>query len=293
MPATVLFFEELTLFRGGASYRDDGDDAERAWRIVYDVMPADHDEIREHASLPAIGALYKVGDTRNRRLKGLSVYEIDGGLGFMVIGKYERPTGDLSYTPDPLTRPDKISGDFGNESKSYEKDANDDLSINTAGALMDPLPTRKVGTFKFKITGNRANTTDLSLYASYLRPACSYNSGIVTIKGVTFAAAELLLTGVTFEEKIEGSYEFYEMSWTLEVDPDGWDQVLIPSRGFEETPVFGVIRKIVKGEPPTEVSQPWPLDAAGIALSAADGVPANVTRVPYYERNFSIFGWTA
>lgn len=293
MPATVLFFEEITLYRGGASYGDDGDDAERAWRITYADMPADHDEVREHASLPAIGALYKVGDTRNRRLKRLNVYELDGGLGFMVIGKYERPSGDLSYTPDPLTRPDKIGGDFGVENKTYEKDVNDDQSINTAGMLMDPLPTRRVGTFKFKITGNRATTTDLSLYASYLYPACSYNSASVTIKGVTFAMAELLLTGITFEEKIEGSYEFFEMSWTLEVNPDGWDQVLIPSRGFEEQPTFGVYRKIIKGDPPAEVSQPWPLDASGVALSSADAVPANVTRVPYFERNFGIFGWTA
>jgi hypothetical protein len=293
MPATVLFFEELTLYRGGASYTDNGDTAERVWRITYADMPEDHDEIRGHASLPAIGDLYKSGDTRNRRLKDLSVYEMDGGLGFMVIGKYERPTGDLSYTPDPLTRPDKISGDFGSESASYEEDADGDLSNNTAGILMDPLPTRKVGTFKFKITGNRATTTDLSLYASYLRPACSYNSGSVTIKGITFAAAELLLTGITFEEKIEGSYEFFEMSWTAEVNPDGWDQVLIPSRGFEESPFYGVVRKIVKGEPPAEVSQPWPLDASGVALANSSDTPANVTRKPYYERNFSIFGWTA
>lgn len=294
--AILQFIHEITMFQGAsASDTDDGDDAERSFRLVFDETPADQDEILSQPGLPSVGDLYKVGDPKKRRLRRKRVSGFDAGMGYVVVCSYERPSADPSHEPNPLDRPDERSGDFTTERKPYDQDAAGNLALTTADMPLNPKPTRLAGVFQLKVTGNRASTTDYSAWAEYLYPACAYNDAPVTIRGRTFGTATLLLRGISFDPQREGSYTFDRYTWTLDVNPAGWHFEKFPSRGLhelvEDYEALGPF-PIFKGEPPKAVTEPWPLDANGYSL-AADATPADVELEPYFDKDFGVFNWTS
>jgi hypothetical protein len=291
LPA-VLDFRELTVLRGRTSSTAIGKDAQRIWRFLF-VEPVpdyeDLDLIENHANLPAVEAVYKTGDPR--RLRKKSVVTADNSAReFLVYGDYE--TRAFEYTLSPLTRKDETSGDFTTESRPYMSDTDDELSLNAAGDLLDQTPTRLAGVFRFTVTGNRAYGQDLSAYAAYFYPFCTFNHQAITIRGRAFGAKKLLMLGASYSEQVENGFPFERWTWQMAVNPLGWEIERIPNRGYNQL-VDGVRRKIVTGNPAEPVSQPYPLNANGTRKASPFDVPSDIERKPYLPEDFSFFNWTA
>jgi hypothetical protein len=286
----LLKMVDLTMLRGRSEDDDGQRTAQRIWRLLFASRVTSHEDIdliREYAGTGTRGDAFKTGDAR--RLKKKSAVALDEtGREFLVYADFETPQNDLTYHEDPTSRPDELSIDFSTELQPYVEDAEGTACVNTAGYPIRPFPRRYEGLFRLRVEGNRAaDNARPSAWAAYVKPACAYNSGPVTVRGRTFAAAKLLVLGMSMRVQRENAYTFERWTWECAINPDGWDVVSIPSRGSHDK-----IGAIFKGEPP-ELVQDWPLGASGFLLPDSDSEPANIELKPYQSKDFSAFGWTA
>lgn len=294
MPGTLLSVKECTLLKGTAEHAYDGNTAQRLFHVRFSTKPDDHDEILTATGLPSISDPYKVGSTK--LLKKKTPASLGTVLDYIVTCDYEVP--ERSFEPDPLDRPDEISGDFTTELRPFFQDLTSPTPkqvLASTGEPFDDLPQRYAGIFRFRVTGNRPTTTDVALWASYLGPtAASYNNSSVTIKGITFAAKSLLLLGAKFSEAKENHYEYQRWEWDLGVNvdtSDGWEILKIDDRGYTFYDA-GYYKPIVVGEPPEKTPTSWPLDGSGGKKPNASDAPASLEFKPYYPRSFSVFSFT-
>lgn len=287
---TLIKITDLSTLRGS----DDDDDgkltAQRMWRLVFADRVTSHEDlalVRNYAGTGARGDAYKSGDPRVLVKKSVRCLD-ETQCEFLVYADFKVPEFSGTYSENPTSRPDEIGGDFTAELRPYFKDSEGTRSVNTAGSIMRPLPRRYEGIFAIRVTGNRAvSATRPSTWAAYTKPACSYNAGDVTIRGYTFGAKKLLLMRATWKLMKENQYTFEQWNFDLGINPDGWDIVQIPSRGWRDRN-----GPIVKGDVP-EIVDDWPLSALGIQMPNDTDAAFEMERKPYHSRDFSVFAFTA
>lgn len=295
MLPTILSIKELTVLKTrnayGASHK-----AQRIWRIVFSSQLSSYEQLDEVRSLnyfPNRGDPYKSGD--QRKCEEVTVVGTDETASeCLVYADYATPQMGELVTDDPLERPDEVSGDYTTESKPYFVDTLGAMVINTAGLPMNPLPTRLAGIFRFNVSGNRPIDADRpSAWAAFLYPSCCCNEAPVTIRGRNFGAKKLLVMGMMFTVESENDKTFERWSWTLGVHPNGWDEEQFESRGFMARPTPGAKAQVIyRGDPPSPVSEPWPLNEDGTAPDDPVTPPATLVRYPYALRDFSTFQFT-
>ena len=153
--------------------------------------------------------------------------------------------------------------------------------------------------------GRAATLTGLRQQQSGLRP-CDFpladlptwildyenavNNAAITIRGLSIPQYTGKLSNIRVGDlKIEGDYQYFEFSYTLEVRRDKWIPLKILDQGLRYK--SGADRKHIMDQstPPRPVSSPKLLDGSGGVLS--DPTPNNAVYkefTVYYARNFSI-----
>ena len=195
-----------------------------------------------------------------------------------VVVEYEPWSGN------PLTEPDRISWDFGNETESYAYDHSDPSVpvTNSAGEPFAELPTRLSGTIRVDVRRNVSSFSPV-VAAGY---SCRVNSASFTLDNVTIAPRVALMLGIRkSEQREEAGTLYHELTFSLAIRPETWDEVLA-DRGFHESDGSGGLKEIIKGTPPTRPETPWPLDGNGAAKANATDAPATGSFLPYPQVSF-------
>jgi hypothetical protein len=221
------------------------------------------------------------------------------GLLFDVEVDYETDVNEIGDSP--LTVPVDYDWDFSASSQPYFKDCSSTpkYTVTSAGEPLQNLLEREVGQIVVTITDNIADVGwDPVLAAQYMsEPATAKNDAPMTIDGLAIGAGQARMGGIRCSGiKTSNGIDYRTRTIILKLRKS-WDDV-IDDRGFHEKDspegssagFSGKLREIVKGVPPVKPDKPWPLDGAGAALPNAGDTPADLTFVPYPEKDFVVWG---
>ncbi len=259
--------------------------ATRVFFITFDATtpPTTLAAVRDVAGLPAYLSTLP-GDTSLLRREMNFESNGDGtGLHWIATADY-----DASYSaadeeePNPLDDPPRITWDAAEGGEKWFLDHSDPPKPyqNSAGCPFQELPERKSGSFAIKVTKNMATfPAALAVAARFVT-----NNGSVTIDGVEFATGELL-HGIPScgPKQVRNEIEYREVTTTFYIAPSHELEVL--DQGFQEL-IDDELHDIVKGQPPTRVDVPAPLNGSG-RWDWDQEEPVTLTFVPYKPANFS------
>ncbi|MEM9752564.1 MAG: hypothetical protein AAF916_04185 [Planctomycetota bacterium] len=179
-----------------------------------------------------------------------------------------------NFYKNPLDRAEVF---WGGSSRTEEVfvDVDGNTMTNSAGEVLDPLPTRTTGANTLTII-NRQATNPGGTIDSFKH---SVNSSI----WYSSAAGTAKIGQPSSRPGQEAGVEFWEINWPIELNPDGHNP-LVPDVGYNQL-VGGKLERILL-EDGTEPPQPSLLDGAGAVLTS--GSPVTARSKLYRERNFSL-----
>jgi hypothetical protein len=196
-----------------------------------------------------------------------------------------KPTKEDESEENPLNRPARIRWRTSNYQKAIWQDINGKALLNSAGDYFDPPVEVDRAYWTVSVAKNVADVPTFILdYEN------AVNNAAITIGGVVIGQHEAKLSDIEISElKIEGDYQYFEFSYTLERRREKW----IPFRVLDQGLRFkdGANRKHIMDQstPPRPVSSPRLLNGSGAVLS--DPTPDNAVYrdfTVYYARNFSV-----
>lgn len=214
---------------------------------------------------PRFAGLYCVSKSCRAKRKDLTAWEL--------TATYQSVPANTQYVENPLARPAVISW----SSVSYEEEIYKDIAgktiLNSAGDYFDP-PIR-VARSRWQVTYKRNRASVPTWILNY---ADAINSDEFTIGGLTIPRGYAKLDRIEIGPmQIENEIAYYEVGYTLTVQPESWQPKILDQGLYEK--VGGVRRRIrVNGEP---VSEPVLLDGTGQAL--ADPAPENAVYLTQYK----------
>jgi hypothetical protein len=196
-----------------------------------------------------------------------------------------KPTKEDESEENPLNRPARIRWRTSNYQKAIWQDINSKAILNSAGDYFDP-PV-EVDRAYWTVSVSK-NVPDVPTFILDYENAV--NNAAITIGGVVIGEHEAKLSDIEISElKIEGDYQYFEFSYTLERRREKW----IPFKVLDQGLRFksGSDRKHImdQSSPPRPVSSPRLLDGSGAVLS--NPTPDNAVYrefTVYYARNFSV-----
>jgi hypothetical protein len=196
-----------------------------------------------------------------------------------------KPTKEDESEENPLNRPARIRWRTSNYQKAIWQDINSKAILNSAGDYFDPPVEVDRAYWTVSVSKNVA---DVPVWI--LDYENGVNNAAITIGGVVIGQHEAKLSDIEISElKIEGDYQYFEFSYTLERRREKW----IPFKVLDQGLRFksGSDRKHIMDQstPPRPVSSPRLLDGSGAVLS--NPTPDNAVYrdfTVYYARNFSV-----
>lgn len=211
-------------------------------------------------------------------------------LWFEVTASYKGLTGGATST-DPLDRPSVLSGSYEEWTGPYFEDRSPTpkLVVNSAGDRFEEMPQRKFGSLVLQVTKNVATYNA----ATYDAIKFTTNGLASTIKGTAYGVDTLLFLPPSVQEVYEQvgttEYHYFTVTFRLATDADLHRHV-VSDRGFKQF-FLGDSVWILSGDN-QPVESPWPLDGAGVALTAAQvaagTAPAELTFLPYESKSWGV-----
>jgi len=196
-----------------------------------------------------------------------------------------KPTKEDESEENPLNRPARIRWRTSSYQKAIWRDIDGKAVLNSAGDYFDPPVEVDRAYWTVSVSKNVA---DVPVWI--LDYENGVNNAAITIGGVVIGQHEAKLSDIEISElKIEGDYQYFEFSYTLERRREKW----IPFKVLDQGLRFkaGSDRKHIMDQstPPRPVSSPRLLDGSGAVLS--NPTPDNAVYrdfTVYYARNFSV-----
>lgn len=256
----------------------------RKFQVETDLARVDAIVIRQHPSIPAIGSFYAQGVSFDTGAFCQSVnctQKDDNPFFWEVECEYSSRSISELLDANPLLRPLEISWSTEKITEAIDEDINGNPIANSAGTKFDPPIeiTRRV----LKITIKRNFIDPKEDHADYLDH--------VNEKAFLGYAAEMVLFD-DFEthREFENGMFFFPRQYTFLVKTTG-------NVGWKRRPLDAGYYQIVGGQrveiqsPATgqPVSEPWPLNGAGVAL-AVGAAPVYLTFTTSFSHDFNKFG---
>lgn len=175
-----------------------------------------------------------------------------------VSGEGTAVTGALESIPNPILRPAVLRVASVNRTRvvEWDKDALNPIR-NSAGVPFDPPLTIEEPAVTFVITRNQAvfNLQDIPDYKGAINSA--------TFLGL--AAKTVRLMDLTADRQHENGIFYWSVTYSFEINADGWNPVKVLDQGYEENFVGDLVKITDKyGNP---ISRPALLDGSGLVLS--------------------------
>lgn len=196
-----------------------------------------------------------------------------------------KPIRENQQEENPLNRPAQIEIETASYKRAIWQDINSKGILNSAGDYFDPPVEVDVAYWTFRV---KKNVADVPTYILDYENAV--NNAAFTIRGLSIGQYEAKISGIRIGElKIEGDYQYFEFSYTLERRREKWIPLKVLDQGLRYK--SGTDRKHIMDQstPPRPVTSPRLLDGAGAVLS--DPTPNNAKYqefTVYYARNFSV-----
>lgn len=186
---------------------------------------------------------------------------------------------------NPLNRPAKRKWRTNKYRQAIDRDVNNQAILNSAGDYFDPPVEVDRSHWTCTVTKNVA---DVPSYILDYEDAV--NNAAITLGGISIAQYTAKIDELDISElKIEGDYEYYEFTYTLEFRREKWQPLKVLDQGMRFK--SGSDRKQImdNSTPARPVSSPRLLDGAGAVLS--NPTPATAVYrdfTVYYAKSFTV-----
>jgi hypothetical protein len=196
-----------------------------------------------------------------------------------------KPIKENQAEENPLNRPAQIEIETASYRRAIWEDINGDAVLNSAGDYFDPPVEIDVGYWTFRV---KKNVADIPTYLLDYENAV--NNAAFTIRGLSIGQYEAKLSNIRIGDlKIEGDYQYFEFSYTMERRREKWIPLKVLDQGFRYKSENKRIHIMDNSPTPRPVTSPRLLDGAGNVL--VDPTPATAEYqkfTVYYARNFSV-----
>jgi hypothetical protein len=196
-----------------------------------------------------------------------------------------KPIKENQAEENPLNRPAQIEIETASYRRAIWQDINGDAVLNSAGDYFDPPVEIDVGYWTFRV---KKNVADIPTYLLDYENAV--NNAAFTIRGLSIGQYEAKLSNIRVGDlKIEGDYQYFEFSYTMERRREKWIPLKVLDQGLRFKSEANRKHIMDNSTPPRPVTSPRLLDGNGAVLS--DPTPTNAKYrefTVYYARNFSV-----
>lgn len=198
------------------------------------------------------------------------------------------PTEQEQQEENPLNRPVKRRWRTNKYRQAIDRDINGHALVNSAGDYYDPPLEVDRSHWTCTIT---ANVPDVPSYILDYEDAV--NNSAITIGGIVAAQYTAKIDEIDISElKIEGDYEYYEFTYTLEFRREKWVPLKVLDQGMRAAPSFGSSDRVQimdNKTPPRPVSSPVLLNgSAGVLVDPSPETAVYNDHTVYYARPFGI-----
>lgn len=196
-----------------------------------------------------------------------------------------KPIKENQSEENPLNRPARIRWRTANYRQAIWRDINGQGILNSAGDYFDPPVEVDRAYWTVSVSKNVADVPTFILdYEN------AVNNAAITVGGVVIGQYEAKISDIDISElKIEGDYQYFEFSYTLERRREKWIPLKVLDQGLRFKSEASRKHIMDDSTPKRPVASPRLLDGAGNVLS--DPTPANAVYrdfTVYYARNFSV-----
>lgn len=196
-----------------------------------------------------------------------------------------KPIRENQQEENPLNRPAQIEIDTSSYKRAIWQDIESKAILNSAGDYFDPPIEIDQAFWTFRV---KKNVADLPTWILDYENAV--NNSAITIRGLSIPQHTGKLSNIRVGDlKIEGDYQYFEFSYTLEVRRDKWIPLKVLDQGLRFKDETNRKHIMDNSTPPRPVTSPRLLNGSGAVLS--DPTPSNAVYrefTVYYARNFSI-----
>jgi hypothetical protein len=196
-----------------------------------------------------------------------------------------KPIKENQAEENPLNRPAQIEIETASYRRAIWSDINGNAVLNSAGDYFDPPVEIDVGYWTFRV---KKNVADIPTYLLDYENAV--NNAAFTIRGLSIGQYEAKLSNIRVGDlKIEGDYQYFEFSYTMERRREKWIPLKVLDQGLRFKSEANRKHIMDNSTPPRPVTSPRLLDGNGAVLS--DPTPTNAKYrefTVYYARNFSV-----
>jgi hypothetical protein len=196
-----------------------------------------------------------------------------------------KPIKENQAEENPLNRPAQIEIETASYRRAIWQDIDGNAVLNSAGDYFDPPVEIDVGYWTFRV---KKNVADIPTYLLDYENAV--NNASFTIRGLSIGQYEAKLSNIRVGDlKIEGDYQYFEFSYTMERRREKWIPLKVLDQGLRFKSEANRKHIMDNSTPPRPVTSPRLLDGNGAVLS--DPTPTNAKYrefTVYYARNFSV-----
>jgi len=199
-----------------------------------------------------------------------------------------KPIRENQQEENPLNRPAQIEIQTASYKRAIWQDIDGKGVLNSAGDYFDPPVEVDVAYWTFTV---KKNVADVPTYILDYENAV--NNAAFTIRGLTIGQYEAKISNIRIGDlKIEGDYQYFEFSYTLERRREKWIPLKILDQGLRKLDPADSTKRVHimdNSKTPRPISSPVLLDKKGGVL--ADPTPAKAEYIDftvYYARNFSV-----
>ncbi len=141
-----------------------------------------------------------------------------------------KPIKENESEENPLNRPARIRWRTANYRQAIWKDINDKAILNSAGDYFDPPVEVDRAYWTVSVSKNVADVPTFMLdYEN------AVNNAAITIGGVVIGQYEAKISDIEVSElKIEGDYQYFEFSYTLERRREKWIPLKVLDQGYRQ-----------------------------------------------------------
>ena len=219
-----------------------------------------------------------------KQKRGKSLAEEAGRYGWEIQADYS------NKIILPLSMPAQYEWDFSEATEEYFFDCDIDYShpngypvVNSAGQPFEQIPQREGGSITANCTKNVAVDFDVSAALSFRQ---TINKESFVVDGVTIDVDQAKISGMQISPPQLSNGQWYRVVKVVVKMRKDW-QDHFADMGFAEIDDTWELQPILAGNPPQQVTKPWPLDGNGYAQSSPTDTPAKLDFKPYHEADFS------
>lgn len=195
------------------------------------------------------------------------------------------PVEDQQQEENPLNRPVKRKWRTNKYRQAIDRDVNNQAILNSAGDYFDPPVEVDRSHWTCTVT---ANVSDVPSYILDYEDAV--NNASITLGGISVAQYTAKIDEIDISElKIEGEYEYYEFTYTLEMRREKWIPIKILDQGMRFKDGSNRKQIVDNSTPARPVSSPRLLNGSGAVLSdPSPSTAVYLDKTVYYAKPFNV-----